>query len=247
MGLRSIERSGDKDTLIIRGQDGKTIDVESFCMSCKAARPVTLANETLIGVVVYSWKGQTDFRLNGVHCKSGYVYIRRASELDSASGRSGHHRLLSELFGNCIIDNNDFVATGFCVKDGDFQFKSGAFNGQVDNWRNGSTVGVPMLEKEYICASVNQWVALKGSHSAKILRVMSKSVFPMSNKDIDKTVTDVDKTGSDRLNNTNSKGADKTAIDVDKTRSDCPKSSANEDRKISLWACALCCLISPRR
>merc|ERR1711994_354034 len=123
---------------------------------------------------------------------------------------------------------------------------------------------------EYICASVNQWVALKGSHSAKILRVMSKSVFPMSSKDIDKTVADVDKTGSDcpnntnskcadktvvdvyktgsdRLNNTNSKGADKTAIDVDKTRSDCPKSSANEDRKISLWACALCCLISPRR
>jgi len=241
MGLRSIERSGDKDTLIIRGEDGKTIDVESFCMSCKAVRPVTFANETLIGVVVYSWKGQTDFRLNGVHCKSGYVYIRRASEL--ASGRGGHHRLLSELFGN-YIDNNDFVATGFCVKDGDFQFKSGAFNGQVDNWRNGSTVGVPMLEKEYICASVNQWVALKGSHSAKVLRVASKSVFPMSNKDIDKTVTDVDKTGSDCPNNTNSKSADKTVIDVDKTADGYPNNDNNKHVTKSAKAVPTCCIIS---
>jgi len=196
MGLRSMEKSDSKDILIIRGNDGKTIDVKSFCMSCKATRPVSLANEALIGVVIYSWKGQTEFHLNGVHCKSGYMYIRRASELD----RRGHWYLINELFGNYEIDNHssliisdDFVATGFSIKEGTFKFKSGAFNGKSDNWRDGSTVGVPVLEEEYIRASVNQWVALKGSHSAKIFRVVSKVAFPIDNKDIEKTVIDIDK------------------------------------------------------
>ena len=35
----------------------------------------------MIGMVLYSRDGLTDWRLNGIHCKAGYIVIKRADNL----------------------------------------------------------------------------------------------------------------------------------------------------------------------
>merc|ERR1711920_171151 len=175
MGLRTVSKDPKGKALVLHGKDGREIPVSSFSMSCRSARPTSLDKKWLFGVVIYSYKDKTDFYINGVHCKAGYVYLQEAHVLGCApdvhKSDPGVHAVLLDLLFGGTVDTNDFVATGFSVQNGTFVFRSGTFNGKNDNWRNTDIDDVPLIEQLYIKTHVKQWVANKGAHSAKILQI----------------------------------------------------------------------------
>lgn len=175
MGLRNVAKSAKGNTLVLTGLDGQTIQSTSLNMSCRSARPRTLDGEWLFGVVIWSYKGQTDFHYNGVHCKAGYVFLQEAAVLgcgpESQKSDPGVHAVLLDLLFNTTVDTKDFVCTGFSIQNANFVFRSGTFNGKNDNWRNNDIDDVPLIEQLYIKTIVKQWVANKGAHSAKILQI----------------------------------------------------------------------------
>lgn len=138
------------------GRDGASLSVASVCMSCESYRPSTLEKENIVGVVLWSHKGQQEWRLHGKHCHSGYVYIQDGKTVDAVSG---HTCLLSKLYKHEAAAG-DFVGTGFSVKDGVFSYNSGTFANKNED--------TPDIIKYTIKNMVSNWVAKRGANDAKV-------------------------------------------------------------------------------
>lgn len=71
-------------------QEDKYLIISSYDISCQSQRGPIDPAEDYVGVVLYAKDGVTDWRANGVHVKSGYIYFRKTSDImhiDSKQGR----------------------------------------------------------------------------------------------------------------------------------------------------------------
>jgi len=102
-----------------------SIRASSMRLSCKS--DVFDESSDMVGMVLWSFEGKTDWTLNNVHCKSGYVYMKDTSSIMHIHSSFGavHGKLYKSLF-QCEPTN--IVGTGFAYKDGEFKFNSGVFN-----------------------------------------------------------------------------------------------------------------------
>ena len=84
------------------------------------------------GFILYSHNGETDWTLNGIHCKSGYMVILdsdsyRVSSLKGNSPGQIHGAVYKCIFGE--DPNGATKGEGFAYYRGDFRWSSGVFNG----------------------------------------------------------------------------------------------------------------------
>ena len=118
--------------------DYPAIHVETLHLSCSS--DVYQPGHNYAGFILYSHNGQTDWRLNGVHCKTGYIVI-----LDTDSEKVRHWKELSpgQVHGavyKCIFGEDpapDTIGEGFAFLGGEFRWNSWTFNGADTVYHDG--------------------------------------------------------------------------------------------------------------
>lgn len=72
------------------------IVMESYKVSCESEWGELDPLEDYVGMVLYSLNGETDWHLNGRHCKSGYIYFRKTSDINSYQSEHGQVKRLQD-------------------------------------------------------------------------------------------------------------------------------------------------------
>lgn len=68
----------------------KAIQINSFHVSCKSDRPPqNYGSDEYVGIVLYSKGGKTSWKCNGVKCKSGYIILLKAENLQNIESTHG--------------------------------------------------------------------------------------------------------------------------------------------------------------
>lgn len=146
---RSVRMAHDLDS-------SRDLRITTMHLSCRSD-PLDYGTD-MVGMALWSYQGKTDWRLNGVHCQTGYVYIkssRNISHLTSSMGQV-HGKLYKHLFGQ---EPDGVVATGFAIKDGEIRWSSYTFNttayGQGSGYMNADREASPG-EKEMIKRTIHR-------------------------------------------------------------------------------------------
>eukprot|EP01084_Bolivina_argentea_P126189 223472_1 len=115
---------------------GGDIVLRNYHISCRSDHiPKQLSVSTnMIGIVLYKYDGKTDWYLNGVHCKIGYVIVKTVKSLSHISTIAGtmHSKLYKKVFNEDLDAKKtlkkEIVGAGFAIKNGILKFNSGTFN-----------------------------------------------------------------------------------------------------------------------
>eukprot|EP00483_Globobulimina_turgida_P000144 UN00144 len=108
----------------------RTHKVTSYHVSCKSDKIKSWKGyEDLSGIVLYLKDGKTDWRCNDVHCKIGYIIIKKTSNLAYESSKWGivHGKVYKSVFER---EPSNVVASGFSydANTKTWKWRSGVFN-----------------------------------------------------------------------------------------------------------------------
>jgi hypothetical protein len=62
-------------------QENKYLIISSYNISCKSQRGPLDPEADYVGLVLYAKDGVTDWKANGVHVKSGYIYFKKTCDI----------------------------------------------------------------------------------------------------------------------------------------------------------------------
>ena len=151
----------------------KKININRIRLSCES--DVYNNEQNYVGIILYGWinsegQVQTDWRLNGKHCKSGYIVIQNAYDTESYSSEGPvisnvHNAVYWNVFGQGS-DTSRAIGEGFSVIAGSYIPKYDVFAECIHCDAESSVV--TMAEK---CARgiVNDW--MRGGYPGKTYRV----------------------------------------------------------------------------
>merc|ERR1712025_1255507 len=97
------------------------IHVPTFHVSCKSDRVDETGDQNYIGFILYKYNNQTKWELNGVRCRSGYIYITNSANLKDIPFRTTHAKAFAKLFNLEDAESLDkhidrVVASGFAFQ-----------------------------------------------------------------------------------------------------------------------------------
>ena len=152
----------DVNHLRLLGSNGSPdIDVSTLHVSCKSDR--FHQNKNYIGMALYQYMGQNEWTLNGIRCKSGYIYLAEAENL-KGNGMTMHERAYYRLFHERIPKGEgELVAVGFGFQDGVWKQNSATFNSKqtpytAERRRDGVT------EFDILKKAILSWAAGNGQN-----------------------------------------------------------------------------------
>mmetsp|Transcript_79306 Transcript_79306/g.96989 ORF Transcript_79306/g.96989 Transcript_79306/m.96989 type:complete len:238 (+) Transcript_79306:50-763(+) len=129
------------------------ISVKSFHVSCQSdlIPKFGFPSEPMIGIILYSKDGKTEWIHNGIKCKAGYIIIKKASNIRNI--QSGNCAIQCKLYKSIFgCEPKNIVGAGFGFYNDKWIFKSFTFNTQStydgDTYHN---VNREMCQKERIC------------------------------------------------------------------------------------------------
>ena len=137
---------------------GKKIPVSSYHVSCRSYKPKTfISNENLGGIVLYSYDDKFDWKVNKVHCKTGYIIIKRIDDIKHLKSKHGmvHGNVYKSVFG--VELDKKVVGSGFAFKDGKWKFNSFTFNAKKDTFHTNEKA-MNNIEEKYVSAAIKNWI-----------------------------------------------------------------------------------------
>ena len=137
----------------VETQNTQNIKITSFHVSCRSS-PFD-QRKNYIGFVIYLFDGKTDWTLNGVHCKSGYIYIVDASLLDQEAVGTMHAKAYYRLF-NVQPQRELLVASGFAFQNGEWKETSSTFN-MIPGVYKKQLERTGLSEINYVKGAINNW------------------------------------------------------------------------------------------
>eukprot|EP01084_Bolivina_argentea_P257923 434631_1 len=101
-------------------------NISSFHVSCRSDK--LNFDKNMIGIVLYQYKKCTDWYLNGVHCKTGYILIKNSDKIQDIKTKQGtmHSKCYKFLFNQ--DPDNDVIGAGFAIFNGKIKYNSYTFN-----------------------------------------------------------------------------------------------------------------------
>jgi len=136
------------------------IPVTTLHLSCSS--DVYQQGHDYAGFVLYSHDGMTDWRLNGIHCKTGYIVVRDTNSCSVAhiilfgnSQGQVHGAVYKSVFGEEVSD--DTIGEGFAVRGGKFQWNSGVFNARNTVYHDGRRIASDQA-KHSVAKVLAQWM-----------------------------------------------------------------------------------------
>eukprot|EP01084_Bolivina_argentea_P294869 507499_1 len=136
-----IEDINQNQIIFSNNKSTEHIVMKSLHVSCRSHKIDCKSN--YIGLILYSYNKKNDWKLNGVHCKAGYIIIRKSkqllSDLENASVKfepdTKHSRLYYWLFKQ--LPDENIIGGGFGIQDGQIKFNSTTFNKNTSKKNSG--------------------------------------------------------------------------------------------------------------
>ena len=155
-GLVFAEDKRNKRIIFQNKDKSKHFKVKSFHMSCDSDK--IDFKENYLGMVLYSYKGKTDWELNEIHCKSGYMYIKiDHTFVNKECLKSRHAQLYKSLFG--VFPKDEVVGAGFAIQNGIIKFKSVTFN--ADDTHKNEEKDCEFHDNSEFCHPIEQkWIKI---------------------------------------------------------------------------------------
>ena len=132
------ERTNDGSFRIVSSNGDTNITVSTAHLSCSSDVYRGDNDHKYAGFILYAYDGKTDWRLNGIHCKTGYIVIRNTDNggpvdryRQGSSGGQIHRAVYKSVFG--IDWDNKVVGEGFAWIDGEFAVNSFTSDTSRDN------------------------------------------------------------------------------------------------------------------
>jgi hypothetical protein len=146
----------------------EAVTVTCYHVSCQSDK--WKADEVGIGIVLYSYKGKSDWYLNGIHCKSGYIVYKLLKNIKHLPGLTSHEQCFRSVFGTSAKTSDpDLIGAGFAYKPGiGFENRSGTFNQHIDKIHHVSSKDRELhaLEFKWIKKAMENWK--KGIQNTKV-------------------------------------------------------------------------------
>eukprot|EP01084_Bolivina_argentea_P285067 488758_1 len=100
--------------------------VESVHVSCQS--DAIDYKKNMIGIIIYSYKEQLEWKLNNVRCKAGYIILKCSDNIQhiKTKQKSMHSKCYKAVFNQ--DPDEAVIAGGFAIKDGILKFNSFTFN-----------------------------------------------------------------------------------------------------------------------
>eukprot|EP01084_Bolivina_argentea_P057691 105395_1 len=142
----------DEDVFILIGDLKDAIKISSFHVSCKSDK---INGQDMVGVILYSYDHKMDWRLNNVHCKSGYIIVKSFDNIKHIKSNQGqvHGKCYKFVFGQDIDDK--VVGAGFAFFKGKWKFNSYTFN--VATKYHDNKKSMHEMEQKCILAALGNW------------------------------------------------------------------------------------------
>eukprot|EP01084_Bolivina_argentea_P114533 203875_1 len=139
----------------------KSIKLESYYISDKSD---IFDGSNMIGIVLYQHNGQTEWEsLNGIQCKSGFVYLCKTDSLKnihSSPFNTKHAKCYKKLFGE-DPDYTKIVGAAFGYVDKKWKYNSGTFN--APNIRSSMIAeerrSMHKYEEQWLKQTIEQWIS----------------------------------------------------------------------------------------
>eukprot|EP01084_Bolivina_argentea_P320624 556330_1 len=134
---------------VVYGQ--KRFVLPSYHVSCQSDK---ITGENMAGVVLYSYDDKQDWRLNNVHCKSGYIILKLSKNIEQykCSGQV-HGACYKSVFGKDI--DKKVVGGGFAFFNGKWKFRSYSLN--IATIYHNSEKGMHKMEEQCVMAAIENW------------------------------------------------------------------------------------------
>jgi len=145
-GGLEIDQNGE-----VQAQGG--FKVTSYHVSCRSKKP---ESGNYFGIVLYKKGSSTEWTLNGIKVRCGYIYITDESCNTEFQGEPGigHGAAYRRLFGERI--SGDVISGGFAIKNGQWLFNSGSCN-QGHEFSDGKRE-MNAHEQRFVKTAVTQWM-----------------------------------------------------------------------------------------
>ena len=85
--------------------------------------------DDMMGIILYQYDGKTEWEINGIKCKSGFIYLCKSSKLKNVKSNpidTMHARCYKYLFG-VDPDYRKIVGAGCGFKDNEWKYNSSTF------------------------------------------------------------------------------------------------------------------------
>lgn len=156
-GMSDVVQDDDEKYLKFTSHDGKaTICLISLHMSCKSDKvDYSEPNINYLRCVLYSYQGKQEWFKNGIHCKTGYILLKKESNfLDQSADQRAHQQLYRSLFGE--IPTKDIIGAGFAIRNGEILFRSSTFNKNEKLFHDDKRV-CSKIEQKWIKIALKNW------------------------------------------------------------------------------------------
>ena len=140
-------------------------------------------NNNMGGIILYTYDNKTDWYLNNIHCKSGYIIIKNEENLKNIGALHGviHGDVYKSVF-DCEIDDK-VVGAGFAFHNGKWKFNSYTFNTGTKYHDN--LKAMHPLEKELVKSALQNW-----ANHCQNTRIDKKNLKKISSNKSSKDVFD---------------------------------------------------------
>ena len=142
------------------GEPLSDIPIKSFHLSCQSYKPKRFYGaERLAGIVLYSQDNKLDWRLNRIHCKTGYIIIRKSNDI--AGIRSNFpSQIHGKVYKSVFHEDPDasVIGSGFSYSPDKQQwvFNSLSFNAARDGFHD-DRKGMGDIEKDWVMDAIKNW------------------------------------------------------------------------------------------
>eukprot|EP01084_Bolivina_argentea_P300067 517296_1 len=163
-----IDTKNDDDIFVMIGDLENAIKIKSFHVSCQSDK---VKGQDMVGVVIYSYDNKIDWRLNNVHCRSGYIILKSSDNIKHIQCNQGqvHGKCYKSVFGQDIDDK--VVGAGFAFFNGKWKFNSYTFN--VATKYHDNKKSMHKIEQTCILAAIENWK--KGMQNTNCKDILKKT------------------------------------------------------------------------
>ncbi|CAF2271037.1 unnamed protein product [Rotaria magnacalcarata] len=127
------------------------LNMNTIHISCSSDRFDPYGN--FVGMIVYGYNGQSDFYLNGRHCRAGYMLIKNVNSINRIPADTMHKKLFKCFFG--IDLPSEFSGGGFAYQNGTWKHNSFSFNINADLYHD-TQKGMHQIEQQLVNAALNR-------------------------------------------------------------------------------------------
>eukprot|EP01084_Bolivina_argentea_P114535 203878_1 len=185
-GVRGMDNIEEKQNHIkFTNKSGtETIKLHSYHISSKSDK---FDGSDMIGIILYQHNGKSEWELNGLKCKSGYIYLCKTDNLKDISIinlkdiSTKHAKCYKKLFDK-DPDYMEIVGAGFAYRNNEWIYNSGTFNApnhspqrnwqmanyyQIefkDEWHDNNR-RMHMNEEKWLKQIIEQWISSEFTES----------------------------------------------------------------------------------